>query len=294
MERDLKTGLIPTIVAVAGVLLITAFGVIYLFLGFSSSGISVPSKIFNRDSDAGVTCSYDLSKRTLTITSYGEDYVWPLAPFMLSSQTNRQNLLLSAEHFDCNPAVAFAFSEPVQENKIDTVRIDTHDYLEIYTFQRNSQGRVVSCRVTDTGSGIPDFTLYFTYDAKGRFSSIEGNYMPQRDVTEKQYYFGVAYAADGTIESIDIINQSVRNEITFQKDTLGRFTHLEDFLAEGADIQEGTLITDYKYDEHGRLSSEKSADDWGSTVYQYKKDGTLHAIRYEDHTITIHHIKLYD
>lgn len=290
METMSRKEYFSRIAAAIALALATVLGSLCLFSAFSSHGTLVPSRIVNRTSRAGVECRYDLNNRTATVTSFGDDYVWPLAPYMISDQVNTQNILLAAEHFDCNAAIAYAMSAPVRQNKIDTIRINT-DYTEEYHFKRNAGGQITECRIKDSGSGIPDFTLHFQYDKLGRFTSASGTYIPERDSDPKRYEFSCQYAKDGTIKSFTDINQDEPHELSFKKDKAGRFTQLRDLTDKGTE-EEALQITNYRYNEDGRLAEEKNADDFGSTSYVYGRNGQLKRIVYEDHEIVIHTTRL--
>lgn len=281
-------------VRIAGAAIWVAAAILTLSLllpAFFSAGLWTPSRISDRVSSTDVTFHYSSDEKTVRITSNSEEYVWPLAPFMVNRDTDRQNLLLASEHFDVNPAIAFAFSNAVQSGKIDRVVIDTDDYQEVYRFLRASDGSVRACQVRDSGSGIPDFTLQFKYDSKGRFQSAFGDYIPQRDEDRKHYEFSCQYGADGGIQKIRIINQNDPHLISFQKDSTGRFIRLTDRMDIGTE-EETSYTTQISYDTRGRLREETNDRAFGSTIYQYRRNGTLRAIQYKNRKIHIHYVRL--
>lgn len=290
METKSRIEFAARITAAIALALATVFSALCLFHAYGVLGPLVPQRILNNNSRSGIRCNYDLPDKTVTVTSIGEDYVWPLATFLVSDDVNTQNILLAAEHFDCNAPIVYSMTQLVRDNQIDTVRINT-DYKEEYRFQRNKKGQITSCRIKDSGSGIPDFTLYFKYDKQGRFSSAYGTYVPERDDGTKSYEFTVKYAPDGTIQSITDINQDETHQLSFKKDKQGRFTQLRDLTDEGTE-EEALQITNFTYDENGRLQEERNADGFGSTSYVYRHNGRLHKIVYEDHEIVIHNTRL--
>lgn len=290
METMSRREYITRIVAAITLALATVLGSLCLFSSFAPRGLAVPSRITNRVSHAGVEYQYNLEQKTVTVTSSGDDYVWPLASLMISDDINIQNILLAAEHFDCNAAIAYAMSEPVQQNLIDTIRIST-DYAEEYHFKRNASGQITACRIKDSGSGIPDFTLKFKYDKHGRFLSASGTYIPERDTDTKRYEFSCKYAKDGTIQSIKDINQDEPHELSFKKDKAGRFVQLRDLTDKGTE-EEAVQVTNFRYNADGMIAEEKNADGFGSTSYVYNHRGQLHKIVYEDHEIVIHSTRL--
>ena len=291
MENMSKKEFRGRIAAAIALGLATLCGILCLYSAFAVRGMPVPGRITNHPSRAGVTCRYSLPERTMTITSFGDDYVWPLAPFLLSEDVESQNILLAAEHFDFSPAIAFAMSKPIRANRIDTVRIVT-DYREEYHFLRDSKGRITACRIKDTGSGIPDFTLRFRYDGHGRFAAASGNYIPTRSDDEKKYLFACKYGEDGHIQSIANINQNYKHEMSFRSDSHGRFTQLSDLTGRGTEEQIAE-VTNSRYNNDGRLAEAKSVGDFGSTTYLYRRNGQVRKIIYEDHEITVRSTKLY-
>lgn len=56
--------------------------------------------------------------------------------------------------------------------------------------------------------------------------------------------------------------------------------------------EETSYTTQISYDTRGRLREETNDRAFGSTIYQYRRNGTLRAIQYKNRKIHIHYVRL--